>query len=164
MILGAKLLSAYTAQLRLTPLRIVIDANVLFSACISSQGASRELYRLAAEEHIILILCDYTIEEVYKHFHNDKRWIPLKWLEKSLASLTYQYESTPSMFDVMNNLHLIPEDHKDVPYLILARNSNATHIVSFDKHLLDLNQYTYNNHSIPILKAGECLDIVRATL
>lgn len=156
-------MSAFTVQWTLAAHRVVFDASALYSACISSTGASRELYRLASEGRLILILCDYSIEEVRVSLRNDSHIQALSWLDISLRELPYQHAPTPSQDDVMNNLSLVPDDPKDVPYILLARDTNADCIVSFDNDLLSLGQVVFENHQIPILRPGQFLQMIRPT-
>lgn len=151
------------AQWRLT-YRIVLDASVLYSACLSSTGASRELYRLATEGYVILILCDYTIEEVRSDLQENENLQALTWLDIALSNLQYEHATNPSGEDVRNNLSLVPDDPKDVPYLLLAKNTKADFIVSFDNHLLKLGRFSSESYDVQILRAGECLHIIRETL
>jgi len=155
-------LSDFTAQWMLTANRIVIDASALMAACISSAGASRELYRLATEGRVVLILCDYTIHEVRYSLKRENHTQALIWFDISLADLQYEHAPNPSRSEVKKSLSLIRDDPNDVPYLVLAKETGADFIVSFDHHLLDLGQYSLKDRQIPIMKPGDCLKKIKA--
>jgi predicted nucleic acid-binding protein len=149
-----------TAQWTLLAPRIIFDASAFFSACLSSTGASRRLYRLAESREVILIICDYTVEEVRNNLQRKGYDIALLWLRMIIDSDNFLFVPNPSHEDVKNNINLIPDDPNDIPYLILARDYDADFIVSFDPHLLDLKEYQTKTKSIPILKSGDCLKII----
>ena len=155
-------MSDSTAQRTLAAQRIVIDASALIAASISSKGASRELYRLATEGRVVLILCDYTIHEVRYNLKKQNYTRALIWFDISLAALQYEHAPNPSRNKVKRSLSLIKDDPNDVPYLVLAKETGADYIVAFDHHLLDLGQYSLKDRQILIMKPGDCLKIIRA--
>jgi len=111
-----------------------------------------------------LILCDYTIEEVRNDFQKGDNLRALAWLDIALGSLQYDHAPNPSREEVAKNLSLVPDDPKDVPYLLLAKNTKADFIVSFDNHLLKLEYVSIGDYEVRILKAGECLRIIKEAL
>jgi predicted nucleic acid-binding protein len=48
-------------------IRAFIDASVLFSACLSSTGASREVMRYAIREDVTLVASELVFEEVRRN-------------------------------------------------------------------------------------------------
>lgn len=48
-------------------MRLFLDTSVLLAACGSANGASREIFRLAADNGWTLIGRPYVVEEVYKN-------------------------------------------------------------------------------------------------
>ncbi len=141
--------------------KTVIDASSLYSACISSTGASRELYRLAGEGKVIFVMCDYTLEEVRDSLKENNQYKALDWFNISIGSLNYQHVQNPTHEDIKNNLELVPKDRNDVPYAVLAIQHDVDSLVSFDKHLLCLNELSNGRNKIPILRPSECLSIIR---
>ena len=154
-------MSVSTAQWILAAHRVVLDASALIAACISPNGAARELYSMAEQGRVILIMCDYTIHEVTSTLERKNYIVPLTWLEISLRNLKYHHVPNPLPDDVRNNLSLV-RDRDDVPYLLLARDHDASCIVSHDKDLLDLGHVTFGDIQIPIMNPGDFLQMMRA--
>lgn len=150
-------MSDITVQWTLLAPKIVFDASALFSACNSSVGASRQLFQLAESQQLILIICQYTVDEVKRNLHIKGYDLPLLWFDLIIDSDGFLFVPSPSQEEVDNNIHLIPDDPNDIPYLLLARDHEADFIVSFDPHLLNLKQYKTGSKSIPILRPGDCL-------
>jgi predicted nucleic acid-binding protein len=150
-------LNDITVQWTLLAPKIVFDASALFSSCISSAGASRQLFRLAESQQLILIICQYTVDEVRRNLRIQGYDLALLWLDLIIDSDGFLFVQNPSQEDVENNIHLIPDDPNDIPYLLLARDYEADFIVSFDHHLLDLKNYQIGSKYIPILRSGDCV-------
>lgn len=141
--------------------RIVIDASVLFSACITENGPPRELYRQATEGRISLIVSDYTLEEVKYNLVIKNYELGLYWLNVSLENLIFEYVPNPSRSSVLRNLDLVPGDEKDVPYMLMAIEHRADYIVSGDKDLLEIGDYVHEEgFTIRIVNPREMLEIV----
>ncbi|MGA2504421.1 MAG: PIN domain-containing protein [Anaerolineales bacterium] len=141
--------------------RIVIDANVLFTASINSKSTSRELYRCATEGRVTLILCPYTLSEVRYNLSKKNYTQALDWFDISLAALKYEHAPTPSRAEVRKNRSLIPDDPNDVPYLVLAKETKPDYIVSRDHHLLDLGEYHLSERDILIVKPDDFLILMK---
>lgn len=48
-------------------MRLFLDSGVLLAACASSSGASREIFRLAAENGWVLVATPYVLGEVVRN-------------------------------------------------------------------------------------------------
>jgi predicted nucleic acid-binding protein len=57
---------------------------------------------------------------------------------------------------------LIPDDHNDVPYLVLAKETKPDYIVSRDHHLLDLGEYHLPERDILIVMPDDFLILMKA--
>ena len=51
--------------------KVFVDSSVLFSACYSSTGASREIIRQGILEKIKLVISSHIIEEVERNLEKD---------------------------------------------------------------------------------------------
>ena len=51
--------------------KVFVDSSVLFSACYSSTGASREIIRKAISGEIKLVISRHVIEEVERNLEKD---------------------------------------------------------------------------------------------
>ena len=68
--------------------RAFVDASVLFVACYSDTGASREILRYAARGEVTLIISDVVVEEVRRNLR--------KKAPKALSLLDQLLEFAPS--------------------------------------------------------------------
>ena len=68
--------------------RLFLDTSVLFAATLSSTGASREIFRLALNDELALVLSDYVLMEMRQAL-----------ARKALTSL-------PALEDFLNRLRL----------------------------------------------------------
>lgn len=50
-------------------IRVFVDASVLFSACYSASGASRELIRFAIQGQVALVISDVVREEASRNLN-----------------------------------------------------------------------------------------------
>jgi len=116
--------------------RAVLDTNVILGAFISKSHDSpnqEEIDRLENAEFVSLYSEDIILEYVALLRRKN---ISDRVIQKFLKSLI---ELSESVF--IQNFHVpwYPADPDDVCFLLCAVNGQATHLVSNDKHLLDLD-------------------------
>jgi putative PIN family toxin of toxin-antitoxin system len=116
-------------------LRVVPDTNVIISAELAKDQRSPNkdfIERWLDHEFIVLFSDDTKIEYAIKLREKN---IPKEKIIALLANLTRLGNNV-----VVTHYHLkyYPEDEDDICFVLCAENGNATHIVTYDKHLLVL--------------------------
>jgi len=115
--------------------KVVPDTNVIISSELSKNKKSPNrdfIERWLNEEFFVLFSDDTLIEYAVKlremEIPEDKVAIFLS----NLIKLAKKVSITTF------HLNCYPEDEDDICFLLCAENGNATHLVTFDRHLLDL--------------------------
>ena len=137
--------------------QVVPDTNVIVSSELSKNQDSPNkefMERWFNHEFAILFSYDTKIEYAIKL---KEKSIPKEKIVVFLADLNRLGNSIS-----INYYHLkyYPEDEDDICFFLCAENGNATHIVSYDKHLLELN----GKYSFEILKIVRFLQKLRKML
>jgi len=132
--------------------RVVLDTNVLVSA-LGWQGLPIEILDNCTDNKYILVLSSEIISEVEVVLHREKfDFIPAEKKESFILLLMKLAENvSPTV-----KLDIIKADPTDNIILECAVAGNADYIVSGDKHLLDLKEFS----GIQILKPAEFLKII----
>lgn len=107
---------------------LYLDANVLFTACISPDGASAILFVLARAGTCSLISSGHPVEEA-------RRNIAAKYPESlaELDSLVRQIKTVPEASHVLANAAQEYVPAKDAPILAAALANGAAMLVTGDK-------------------------------
>src|SRR2546423_1768459 len=122
-------------------IRLVVDTNTLLRGLAKRDSASGQIIT-AIEERKLLFLTSKRVLEEYRLILLDPsllaRFPPLtpQSVEASLRSLVYLSDDLGmirSRFD-------FPRDQKDEKFLTLSIAGKATHLVTFDKDLLSLEE------------------------
>ena len=131
--------------------RIVIDTNVIVSALIFYKSTTMQAFREAKENGLILISAEI-LSELIDVLSRQKfdRYLSREIREDFLASLTRETE----LITITETIDIC-RDPKDNKFLELAISGNATHIITGDKDLLELNPF----QGIPILTPKQFLFI-----
>ena len=119
-------------------LRSVLDTNVLLAARLSSQPASPTaeiLDRWQRQEFLFLYSLDTLAEYAEKLLSHG---IPPSEVEAFIRLLALHGEIVPVVFFHFRHY---PVDPEDVMFLLCAINGHASHLVSYDRHLLSLRPY-----------------------
>ncbi len=119
-------------------LRAVIDTNVLLAARRSSHPASPNIEifdRWQRREFTFLFSLDTLAEYAEKLLHHG---IPAVEVESFIHLLARHGEIVPVVFFHFRHY---PVDADDVMFLLCAINGSATHLVSYDDHLLSLRPF-----------------------
>lgn len=99
-------------------MKIVFDTNVIISALLWT-GDSHQILKMAGKGEIVICTTPKIIEE----------------LEESFVNLVELYPNT-YIYPV------VKEDPSDDKFLACAKYTNASYIISGDKHLLKLKSYS----------------------
>ena len=119
-------------------IRAVLDTNVVFAAesSPSPNSPNREIAgRWLAGEFLLLVTDDLLAEYAEKLASLGKS--PLQ-IEEFLSRILLLSEPVEIRFF---HLRHYPSDPDDVLFLLCAINGEATHLVSYDPHLLDLRPF-----------------------
>jgi uncharacterized protein len=122
-------------------IRVVLDANVLVSGILSSNGAPARILDAWRERRLQLCVSTPILDEVARVLRYPKIAKRHGWTEEetdvfvsTLASL-----SVPTMPEI--SLEVIVRDPTDNRYLECAVAARARYVVSGDRDLLDLQTY-----------------------
>jgi putative PIN family toxin of toxin-antitoxin system len=116
--------------------RVVPDTNIILSSELTGNRKSPNrdfIERWLKRQFAILFSDDTKLEYAVKL---KEMGIPRKKIVEFLTNLTMLGDIV-----VINNYHLkyYPDDEDDICFVLCAENGDASHIVSYDKHLLKLN-------------------------
>jgi len=144
----------------LAQLRAVIDTNVLLAASRSTHPTSPNaeiLDRWQQRQFAFLCSLDTLAEYAQKLLNHG---IPTADVEAFINLLARHGELVPVVYFHFRHY---PVDADDVMFLLCAINRNATHLVSYDDHLLSLRHFYADEMTIcqPLEFLGHCRKEVR---
>ena len=134
-------------------MRVVLDANVLVSAVISAAGPPRQIVAAWIEGRFELVASPVLLEELRDVLDRPRlrRWVSSATAASFVDGLA---KDTEVIDDPPAQPGLSPDPDDD--YLIaLARAAQADHLVSGDRHLLDLA-----DPDPPVLTPRQFLDLL----
>lgn len=138
-------------------IRVFVDASVLFSACYSASGASRELIRYAIQGQVALVISDVIQEEASRNL-NAKAPQALPFLDQILSIVPFE-TVVPSKEEVLAACAFT--EFKDAPIVAAAVKARADSLVSLDRaHLVDVAKVS-EGAGMPVLTPGGLLKILR---
>ncbi len=121
-----------------TGLRTVPDTNILLAAEMSGGPTSPNVEyfdRWESGEFTILFSQDTFLEYALKLREKNIPDERIKQVLRALLQLGIE------VFIEHYHLPVYPVDTDDIAFLLCADNGEATHLVSYDKHLLDVGRY-----------------------
>ncbi|MBM7581960.1 putative PIN family toxin of toxin-antitoxin system [Caldicoprobacter guelmensis] len=137
-------------------MRAVIDTNVLISGFISNKGFSVKVIDLWVTGQFEPVVCKEIIEE-YSAVLIRGKFSVLGSIEERLDALTKLLCLEHVVFiEPQQDFDVIKDDPKDNLFLACALEGNCKFILSGDRHLLDLKEYT----GIKIVDAKEFLSLI----
>jgi putative PIN family toxin of toxin-antitoxin system len=119
-------------------LRAVLDTNVVLASHKSSnpQSPNREIIeRWVLAEFVLLCSKDTLAEYVEKLIEHKVPEIDILTFIRAVGLLAEMVQIK------FFHLRCFPEDSDDVAFLLCALNGNASHLASYDDHLLDLAHF-----------------------
>lgn len=126
-------------------LRVVLDTNVILAAKRSSNEErpnAEILDRWQRREFAVLYTLDTLAEYAEKLLQHN---IPEDEVESFIRSLARHAEQISVVFFHFRHY---PVDADDVMFLLCAANGDASHLVSYDQHLLSLRPYYHQEFII----------------
>lgn len=116
-------------------LRTVPDTNVIIAAqSLGAASPNREFVERWQNEEFELLYSEDTLREYIQKLLASG--VPREKIFRLIVAIRKLGAYTTIQF-----FHLIkyPADPDDIPFLLCAHNGQATHLISYDPHLLDLN-------------------------
>ncbi|NEO54401.1 MAG: putative toxin-antitoxin system toxin component, PIN family [Okeania sp. SIO3B5] len=134
-------------------LRLVIDTNILVSSILIESSLPDIAFKEARKIGTILF-SDVTFQELQEVLTRSKfdKYIPLDIRSQFLAKIKLESEQI-LVSEIVNKCR----DPKDDKFLDVAVNGQATHIITGDKDLLELNPF----EGIPILTPKQFLEFIK---
>src|SRR3990172_12414020 len=112
--------------------KVFVDASVLFSACYSSTGASREIIRQGLSRKIKLVISKHIVEEVERNLEKDAPQV-IQILKDFLNIVPFKVVR-PTKKEVEEAASYVAL--KDALIVAAAKKAKADYLVSLDtKHL-----------------------------
>ena len=138
--------------------RAFVDASVLFSACYSATGASREILRFAIHGEVTLSISDVVKEEARRNLSNKA--------PKALPFLDQLLELVPFETIIATKEEVLKAQEytelKDAPIVAAAIKAKAHYLVSLDRvHLVDVSEVAKES-GILIVLPGTLLHALRS--
>ena len=136
-------------------MRVVLDANVLVSAVISTVGPPRQIVDAWVDGRLELVASPSLLGELREVLDRPKfrRWVSTATATEFIDGLA---QDALIAEDPSARSGLSPDPDDD--YLIaLARAANTDHLVSGDRHLLDLD-----DPQPPVLTPRQFIDLIGA--
>lgn len=125
---------------------VVFDTNILISALFSQTGSPFRALALAKIGQIESVTCQEIMDEFL-----EKLLLKFKFSEDKAQSAVDEILNFSRMVRISGTLKAVPNDPDDDMVVECALVSNASHIVTGDKHLLSLVKY----QDIAISKAAD---------
>ncbi|MGI0047758.1 MAG: putative toxin-antitoxin system toxin component, PIN family [Nitrosotalea sp.] len=132
---------------------VVFDVNVLVSALIAD-GKPRQLWFMVVRKELRLVLSDKIRSEFLAVISRKKfqRYLT----DKDMVDFIKVLDSTARFVRPARGIRVIEEDPDDNLILATAIGGKADYIVSGDRHMLDLGEFS----GIKIVTVEKMLDIV----
>ena len=139
-------------------IRVFVDASVLFAACYSASGASREIVRLAIQGGIRLVMSDVVQGEVRRNL-KAKAPKALPFLDQLLELVPFEFVEATRQEVLSAQAYT---EMKDAPIVAAAVQAQAEYLVSLDRvHLVEALEVAEGS-GMAIVLPGTLLQIIRS--
>jgi len=138
-------------------IRVFVDASVLFAACYSQTGSSRDLIRQAVRGRIQIVVSQHVLKEVTE---NLTRKAPgaLPALQQFMDLVAPEMVENPTLEELQqaaDYIHL-----KDAPIVAAAVKAKVDYLVTWDrKHFIDVPEVAKRS-GLTITTPNELMAIV----
>ena len=122
-------------------MRVVLDANVLISAVISSKGSPATILSYWREDRLELILSEAILQEVDRVMHHPRIQERYRLSEELIEQFLLLLREGGILVEPEEEVDAVEADASDNRYLECALAGHSTYVVSGDRHLLDLREY-----------------------
>lgn len=135
-------------------MRLVIDTNIWISGLLWP-GMSWELLRLAEKRQVVLCMTPLMLDEIDEVLRYARLQPRLEQVGLTPSELIAYVMNLVAMFEVQlpEKEPIVTADPDDDIFLHCAIAAGATHIISGDRHLLEMGNYA----GIPILTIRDFL-------
>lgn len=138
--------------------RAFADASVLYSAVLSSTGASRELLRRHTRGDIQLVVSNYVLTETKRNLAKD---VPTLSGSIDLLMDVLVFDIVEADDTAVKEAATYTEI-KDAPVVAAARAGNCEYLLTFDrKHLIDRSEVAEKS-GLKIVTSGDLLQLLKA--
>jgi len=122
-----------------THLRAVPDTNVVLASQYGGKASpNKEFFECWDNEEFQILYSDDMLHEYYLKLR--EHHVPEKEIKALLLALRHSAEHVPIQF-FHHPSHEYPVDIDDIAFILCADNGQATHLVTYDPHLLNVNSY-----------------------
>ena len=139
-------------------IRVFLDASVLFAACYSQTGSSRDLLREAIRENVKIVLSEHVLEEARRNLAQ-KAPEALTAFRELLTAIKPQMARKPTSKELKQAaayIHL-----KDAPVVAAAVKAKVDCLVTWDrKHFID-DPKVAEESGLMIITPDQLMAIVR---
>lgn len=141
-------------------IRVFLDASVLFSACYSVAGSSRDIIREAIRGNLTIVVSRYVLEEVRRNLSKKAPHV-LEAYRELLIVLSPEVAEDPTLSDLRDVAAYI--NLKDAPIIAVAIKGDVDYLVSWDrKHFVDDPQVAERS-GLAIVTPDELMSILTGT-
>lgn len=130
---------------------VIFDTNILLSALFSNSGSPFRCLALAKVGQVESVTCQEILDEFA-----EKLLIKFKFSEEKVQESVAEIRAFSRLVKISGDLQIIEADPDDDMVVECAVIGNATHVVTGDKHLLQLGCY----EKIVITKATEFINLL----
>ena len=115
----------------------VTDTNVLIASQYGSENSpNKEYLKRWQNKEFIFLYSEDIMSEYFKKFK--EKGISKKIYMDLLSAIMFVGKKVAIKYF---HFHKYPSDEKDIPFLLCALNGEATHLITYDKHLKELDDY-----------------------
>lgn len=132
-------------------MRVVLDTNILISATMWDNSVSNKLMRALAEKDIEIFTSYDILEEYKKVIRRD-----FKYEEEDINKIILELLSYMQVIEPITKIKIILKDPDDNMIIECAADSNSDFIISYNKHLLEIEEY----EGIKVLTPEEFLEML----
>ncbi len=118
------------------PLRAVFDTNIWISREVRG-GTARKCIEAVKEGRVALFYCPPMVAELARKLQDN-----LGFNVDVIRAILYEYRSFGTLVDISAELHVVEADPDDDKFIECAMVASARWIVSRDRHLLALKEYS----------------------
>lgn len=137
---------------------VFLDASVLFSACSSATGASREIIRYALRNQVDVVISELALEEAERNLAA-KRPQALPFFDILRDAIPFEIVE-PTKVEVLQMQPYIA--FKDAPILAAAQKANVYCLVTLDRqHMIAVRNEIEQQTGVKVLLPSECLEVLR---